>query len=153
MLTGALTRRLLRFVCLLLAFRVLEAAAALVVLVVTSAVHPQLTETAVADWSLQRELSGAWLILRVYYLGFYYLLVSTIVLATAEVVWGLNRTRIATLANMGGFVLHSLAFVLLVFDGDFGVFWATWTAVAIVNTLSPIILGPRLQVWVETVKG
>jgi hypothetical protein len=127
--------------------RVIEAVTAISALLVTSALQPQLDHAVTRTWLLDRELSGAWLVVSVYYLAFQYLLFSAIAFALAEASWGLNRKRVATLTNLGAFLVHSAAVIIIVFGGKFGAFWGAWGAVAIVDWLVPALLVSRLEGW------
>lgn len=138
MFTNTLVVRSLRFLAVFASLRAIEVLTAIAALLVASAVHgPQADPSA---WSLERELSGALLIARVYYLGFHYLLFSAVVFAAAEAAWGLNRLRVTRLANCGAFILHSLVVSFLVVRGNLEAFWGAWGAVLVINWLTPALL-------------
>lgn len=147
MRTTALRVRFLRFLFTFVVLRVVEAITAISALLVTSAVQSLMGSVGTGTWLFDRELSGAWLVVHVYYLTFQYLLFSAIAFALAETLWGLNRKRVTTLANLGAFLLHSAAVITVVFGGKFGAFWGAWGAVAIVDWLVPALLVSRLDGW------
>lgn len=131
-----------------LVLRAGEVAALILALILGGGAHAALMQG--FDWptSVYGEFHGAWIAAKTYYFTFGYFYLSAIVFLLLQVLYGIGSKMMLSVANLGPFIVHSLAVIVLVFDGRIGsVLWVIWFSVLAVNWLLPKVL------WNITFRG